>query len=85
MRRDQEFDEHAIEIRARLGKVLSACVQMPSLQSVQVVEDRLDLPVLSVSVATVWDALLVLDLNPRVPDCGMLLSGEVVDSPRVDR
>lgn len=63
--------------------VLSACVQMPSLQSVQVVEDRLGIPVLSASVATVWDSLLALDSNPRVPDCGRLLSGDVVDSPRL--
>ncbi|WP_394327089.1 maleate cis-trans isomerase family protein [Halopenitus malekzadehii] len=65
--------------------VLSACVQMPSLQSVQIVEDRLDVPVLSASIATVWDSLLALGLNPRVPDCGTLLSGDVVNSPRVDQ
>lgn len=74
-----------LEIEDADALVLSACVQMPSLQSVQVVEDRLDVPVLSASIATVWDALLALDLNPRVPECGTLLSGEIINSPRVDR
>lgn len=58
--------------------VLSSCVQMPSLQSIQVVEDRLGLPVFSASVATTWDILNRLDLAPRVPGAGTLLSGSVV-------
>lgn len=62
--------------------VLSACDQMPSLQSIQTVGDRIDIPVLSVSVATVWDSLLALDLNLSVPNCGTLLSGDITNGSR---
>ncbi|MGH9022077.1 MAG: maleate cis-trans isomerase family protein [Acidimicrobiia bacterium] len=55
--------------------VLSACVQMPSLPAIQVVQDHFDIPVLSASVATVWRLLGVLGLEPVVPDAGMLLAG----------
>lgn len=55
--------------------ILSACVQMPSLQSIQIAEDRLGLPVVSASVATVWDTLRSLNLNTSIPDCGALLTG----------
>lgn len=55
--------------------VLSACVQMPSLESVQKVEDALGLPVVTASVATVHAMLKALGLERRVPDAGALLSG----------
>ncbi len=55
--------------------VLSACVQMPSLDSIQMVEDRLGKPVISAAVATVYRMLKVLNLETRVPNCGALLSG----------
>lgn len=57
--------------------VLSACVQMPSLPAIQVVQDRCDIPVLSASVATVWKMLNVLGLDPVVPDAGKLLAAAV--------
>lgn len=56
--------------------VLSACVQMPSLQSVQQVEDRLGLPVTTASISTVHQMLKVLGLKREVPDAGRLLSGD---------
>lgn len=56
--------------------VLSACVQMPSLSAIQRVEDRLGKPVLSASVATVYQMLKTLGLETRVPDAGFLLSGQ---------
>jgi len=56
--------------------VLSACVQMPSLASIQVVEDRLGLPVISASVATTYAMLKRLGLSTRVPGAGALLSGK---------
>jgi len=56
--------------------VLSACVQMPSLASVQRVQDRLGLPVVTAAVATVYRMLKVLELDTRVPDAGELLSGK---------
>ncbi len=55
--------------------VLSACVQMPSLAAIQIVEDALGVPVISSAVATAWQMLKALDLEPIVPDAGALLSG----------
>ena len=56
--------------------VLSACVQMPSLPAIQLVEDRLGKPVLSAAVATVYRILKTLDLKAEVPRAGHLLSGK---------
>jgi maleate isomerase len=58
------------------GVVLSCCVQMPSLPAIQVVQDRLDKPVLSASVATVYQILKTLGLEAKVPNAGHLLSGQ---------
>ncbi|MDR6377289.1 maleate cis-trans isomerase family protein [Paraburkholderia caledonica] len=55
--------------------VASACVQMPSLQSIQPIEDRTGLPVISSSVATTYAMLRRLDLTAAVPGFGSLLSG----------
>jgi maleate isomerase len=54
--------------------VLSACVQMPSLPAVHPVQDRLGLPVLTASTATMWQALRTLELDPVVPEAGQLLA-----------
>jgi maleate isomerase len=56
--------------------VLSACVQMPSFQSVQQVEDRLGLPVTTAAISTVYQMLKVLELERKVPNAGALLSGK---------
>jgi maleate isomerase len=61
--------------------VLSACVQMPSLSAIQPVEDAAGLLVLSAATATVFTVLSELGLEPRVPDAGRLLSGEVRMAP----
>jgi maleate isomerase len=55
--------------------VLSACVQMQSLPSIQLAEDRLGIPVTSTSVCTVRRMLDHLNLEPVVPNAGALLSG----------
>lgn len=55
--------------------VLSACVQMPSLASVQSVEDRYGIPVVTAAIATVYSMLDVLGLERKVPNAGALLSG----------
>lgn len=55
--------------------VASACVQMPSLASIQLIEDRVGVPVMSSSVATTWMMLNRLHLDTRVPGFGSLLSG----------
>jgi maleate isomerase len=54
--------------------VLSACVQMPSLPSIQKVEDATGIPVVSAAVATVHQMLTALGLEPKVPGCGRLLA-----------
>ena len=55
--------------------VVSACVQMPSLASVQPVQDRIGLPVVSSSVCTTWRMLKALQLPAVSPGAGALLSG----------
>ncbi|MGQ7906791.1 maleate cis-trans isomerase family protein [Burkholderia sp. BC1] len=71
-----------VEITKRLrttgvdAVVASACVQMPSLASIQLIEDRVGLPVVSSSVATTFMMLKRLELNTSVPGFGSLLSGK---------
>ncbi len=55
--------------------VLSACVQMPSLPAISVVESQARRPVISAAVATTWSMLRQLGLETRVPGGGTLLSG----------
>jgi maleate isomerase len=55
--------------------VASACVQMPSLASIQRIEDRAGMPVLSSSVATTYMMLKKLGLKTYAPGFGSLLSG----------
>lgn len=55
--------------------VASACVQMPSLSSIQPIEDRIGCPVVSSSVATTYVMLKKLGLQTSVPGFGSLLSG----------
>ncbi len=56
--------------------VASACVQMPSLPSVQPIEDRVGLPVISSSVATTYMMLKRLGISTAAPGFGSLLSGQ---------
>ena len=55
--------------------VASACVQMPSLASIPLIEHSSGLPVVSSAVCTAWSLLQSLGLERRVPDAGTLLSG----------
>ena len=55
--------------------VLSACVQMPSLPSIQRVEDAIGRPVVSAAVCTTYRMLSKLGVETRVPGAGALLSG----------
>ena len=57
--------------------VLSACVQMPSLPSIDPVERACGLPVVSAATATTFAMLDALGLSTRIPRAGRLLSGEV--------
>jgi maleate isomerase len=54
--------------------VLSCCVQMPSLPSIQPVEDEIGIPVLSAATATTYRILQELGLPPEVPNAGRLLA-----------
>lgn len=69
-----------LDIYERLDKrnidavVLSACVQMPSLAAVPLVQARSELPILSASIATVYQMLKALSLDPVVPNAGLLLA-----------
>ena len=55
--------------------VLSACVQMPSLPSIQKIEDAIGLPVVSAAICTAHQMLARLNLSTRIPGAGALLSG----------
>ncbi|MCM0679127.1 Asp/Glu racemase, partial [Micromonospora phytophila] len=54
--------------------VLSACVQMPSLAAVPLVEARIGRPVLTAATATVHQVLTAVGVEPYVPDAGRLLA-----------
>jgi len=55
--------------------VLSACVQMPSLDVVQLVEDEVGIPVVTAATATARAILVALGLTPSIAGGGRLLAG----------
>lgn len=55
--------------------VASACVQMPSLASIPLIEAASGLPVVSSAVCTTYQMLAKLGLKTVAPDAGVLLSG----------
>ena len=61
--------------------VLSACVQMPSLQSIEIVENELGKPVISAAVSTAHQLMRALDLPAIAPGAGSLLSGKYAHAP----
>jgi maleate isomerase len=65
--------------------VLSACVQMPSLNVIEAAERRLGLPVISAATATLFQLLRRLGLATRVPGAGRLLSGAFDPAPLAAR
>jgi maleate isomerase len=48
---------------------------MPSLAAVPVVQERLDIPVMTASIATTWRTLRALGLPAVAPHAGALLGG----------
>jgi maleate isomerase len=70
-----------VNVKGADALVLSACVQMPSLEAVQVVEDKLGLPVVSAAVCTTYQMLRKLGLSTKVPNGGELLSGKYDAAP----
>lgn len=67
-------DAKRLKIANADAVVLSACVQMPSLPAIQAAEKMLGIPVTSTPVCTVRNMLDLLELQPRIPNCGALLS-----------
>lgn len=58
--------------------IISACVQMPSLDLVEQAEDRFGLPVLSAATAGAFTVLEALGLTTVLPGAGALLAGHRV-------
>lgn len=68
-------DVRGLSVKGADAVVLSACVQMPSLAAIPIVEERLGLPVTSAAACTVRAMLEALQLDPVAPGCGRLLAG----------
>ena len=68
-------DVQRLNIKGADVVVLSACVQMQSLPAIQIVEDKLGVPVTSTAVCTTHQMLVNLGLEPIAPNAGALLSG----------
>ncbi len=65
--------------------VLSACVQMPSLAAIPIVERSCGLPVLSAAACTAFQMLQKMKLKPVAPNAGAPLSGRYAgQDPRQD-
>jgi maleate isomerase len=56
--------------------VASACVQMPSLEAIDAIEQEIGIPVTSAAVCTTYEMLKKLGLDTKVPMGGALLSGK---------
>lgn len=65
--------------------VASACVQMPSLASIPVIEAQSGLPVVSSAVATTHQMLARLGLATVAPGAGTLLSGRIDATGRIQQ
>lgn len=64
-----------LNLRGCDALVLSACVQMPSLASIALVEEQVGIPVVSAATCTAHAMLTALGLKTVVPNAGELLSG----------
>lgn len=62
--------------------VISACVQMPSLQVMEEAEQKLGLPVLSAATASCFELLDRLDIVPDIDNAGSLLRPRVRQAKR---
>lgn len=61
--------------------VISACVQMPSLDLVEAAEQEFGIPVLSAATAGAYSILRSLDLPVDIPGAGILLRADTVSVP----
>ncbi|HEX9979156.1 MAG TPA: Asp/Glu racemase [Flavobacterium sp.] len=55
--------------------VASCCVQMPSLEAIDLIEKEINIPVTSAAVCTTYEMMKKLRLDARAPIGGKLLSG----------
>lgn len=70
---DLEQHWQRLDLRGCDALVLSACVQLRSLEVLDEVERRSGLPTVSAATATTWAILRALDLEPVAPGAGALL------------
>ena len=63
-----------LDVRGIDAIVASACVQMPSLPSIEAIEKASGLPTVSAAVATTYSILKTLELDPVAPGGGLLLA-----------
>ena len=70
-----DLKEHwqRLDLRGCDALVISACVQMRSLEVLEEVERRSGVPTVSAATATTWAILRALDLEPVAPGAGALL------------
>lgn len=74
--------QNLLEIYKRLNLngvdvlVASACVQMPSLEAIDALEEKVGIPVTSAAVCTTWEMMKKLEMEARAPIGGTLLSGK---------
>ena len=65
--------------------VISACVQMPSLDIIEEAEQRLGLPVISAATASAFELLRQLGIEPDIQNAGGLLRPRATLAKRVVR
>lgn len=56
--------------------VASACVQMPSLEAVDLIQAACGIPVTSAAICTTYEMMKKLNLEAKAPIGGELLSGK---------
>lgn len=56
--------------------VASACVQMPSLEAVDLIEKEIGIPVTTAAICTTYEMMKKLGLDTKIPIGGALLSGK---------
>ncbi|MFE5036957.1 Asp/Glu racemase [Streptomyces sp. NPDC056683] len=64
-----------LDTRGADAVLLSACVQMPSLEAIPAAEAAVDLPVITAATATSWQVLSALGAYASVPGSGALFKG----------
>ena len=72
-----------LDVRGVDAIVASACVQMPSLPAIEMIERASGLPTISAAIATTRQILQNLGLTKIAPGGGVLLSDHLARAPRV--